>query len=110
MDDSQIAFLSSSEYSPDQYSPDTTQNAIYTIDLDGSNLHELFTSGLNPRTIAWSPDGESLAVIAREIQSTSDLFNPEITVYTLNTLNIRTGEKTALYKAIAPNRITHLSW
>jgi Tol biopolymer transport system component len=109
-DDSQIAFLSSSAISPDQNSPDSIQNAIYIINLDGSNLHDPFVTGLNPDRIAWSPDGESLAVIAREIQSTGDLFNPEITVYTLNTLNIRTGEKTALYKAIAPNRITHLSW
>ncbi len=109
-DDSQIAFLSSSAISPDQNSPDSIQNAIYTIDLDGSNLHELLLPDLNPRSFAWSPDGKSLAVTTEEMFDTGDIECPEGTLQTLYLLNIITSEKTALYKAIAPNRITHLSW
>ena len=60
--------------------------------------------------IAWSPDGELLAVIAGEMQSTGDIFNPEKETITLNTLNIRTGEQTLLFKTESPNRIYNLSW
>lgn len=103
LDDSQITFLSSSEYGPGQ-------NAIYTINLAGSNLHELIITDLSPVNIAWSPDGKSLAVIAGEMQPTGDLFDPERRVYTLYTLNTRTGEKTILYKVTEPDLIMNLSW
>ncbi|HDD61035.1 MAG TPA: hypothetical protein ENF22_00720, partial [Chloroflexi bacterium] len=53
----------STEYGTGQNTPDTIQNAIYIINLDGSNLHEPILTGLNPMNIAWSPDGELLAVI-----------------------------------------------
>jgi hypothetical protein len=109
-DDNQIAFLSSSEYSPDPDPSYTIQSAIYMINIDGSNLHEPFITGLNPDSIAWSPDGKLMAVIAYGTQSTNDLFNPEKTVYTLNTLNIRTGENKVLFKVEDPNYISNLSW
>jgi len=109
-DDSQIIFLSSTEYGTGQNTPDTIQNAIYIINLDGSNLHEPILTGLNPMNIAWSPDGELLAVITGEMQSTGDIFNPEKETITLNTLNIRTGEQTFLFKTESPNRIYNLSW
>lgn len=102
-DDSQIIFLSSTEY-------DSIQNAIYMINLDGSGLHEPILTGLNPDRIAWSPDGQSLAVIAGEAYATGDVFNPDGVVYTLNTLNIRTGERIILFKTESPNHIYHLSW
>ena len=109
-DDSQIVFLSGSEYGTGQNSPDTIQNIIYTIDLDGSNLHEPILTDLNPRSIAWSPDGKSLAVTTEEMFATGDIEIPERRLQTLYLLNIITSEKTALYKAIAPNYIMHLSW
>ncbi len=87
-DDSQIAFLSSGEHA-------TGKNAIYTINLDGSNLHELITTDLDPWMIAWSPDGESLAVDAGGV---------------LYEVDIKTGERTALFKIEEPNSISHLSW
>ena len=109
-DDSQIAFLTCIEDNADQNPNEPFPNAIYTINLDGSSLHKPCVMSLNLDRIAWSPDSESLAVIAREIQSSGDLFNPEITVYTLNTLNIKTCEKAVLYDAIGPNRIKHVDW
>ena len=102
-DDSQIIFLSSTEY-------DSIQNAIYIINLDGSDLHEPILTGLDPQIIAWSPDGQSLAVLAGEMESTGDIFNPEKETITLYTLNIRTGEQTFLFKTESPNRIYDLSW
>ena len=92
-DDSQIAFLSSSENA-------TRKNAIYTINLDGSNLHELIKTDLDPWMIAWSPDGESLAIYADD-----ELYNG-----VLYTLNIKSGEKTTLFKIVYPNGLSHLSW
>jgi len=93
-DDNQIAFLSRSEYA-------TGRNTIYTINLDGSNLHQLIETDLDPWTIAWSPDGESLAVYADD-----ELYTGGV----LYTLNINTGEKTALFKIEEPNHLNHLSW
>jgi dipeptidyl aminopeptidase/acylaminoacyl peptidase len=102
-DDSQIAFLSSSEYG-------SGQNAIYTINLDGSNLHEPILTNLHPYSIAWSPDGESLAVIAGEMVPTGELNTPELMLQTLYVLNIKFGETKELFKALAPDDITNLSW
>lgn len=109
-DDSQIAFLSSSAISPGQNSPDSIQNAIYTINLAGSNLHELLLPDLNPRSFAWSPDGKTLAVTTEETFETGDIECPEGTLQTLYLMNIITGERTALFKAIEPNHIAYLSW
>ncbi len=109
-DDSQIAFLSSSEYNPDQDPNYPIQNAIYMLNLDGSNLHEPFLTDLNPWSITWSPDGKSLAVIAGEMRTTGDLFNPEMVIITLNTLIIRTGERIILFQTESPNSIYDLSW
>ena len=92
-DDSQIAFLSKSGGTTDQ-------NAIYTINLDGSNLQRLIETDLSPWMIAWSPDGESLAIYADD-----ELYNG-----VLYTLNIKSGEKTALFKIEYPNGLSHLSW
>ncbi len=92
-DDSQIAFLSKSGGATDQY-------AIYTINLDGSNLQRLIETDLDPWMIAWSPDGESLAIYADD-----ELYNG-----VLYTLNIKSGEKTALFKIEYPNGLSHLSW
>jgi Tol biopolymer transport system component len=50
--------------------------------------------------IAWSPDGESLAIYADD-----ELYNG-----VLYTLNIKSGEITALFKVEEPNHISHLSW
>ncbi|RLD00423.1 MAG: hypothetical protein DRI46_07465 [Chloroflexi bacterium] len=102
-DDSQIAFLSSSEYGPGQ-------NAIYTINLDGRDLHEPILTNLHPYRIAWSPDGKSLAVIAGEMVPTGELNTPELMLKTLYVLNIKLGEKRELFKALAPDDITNLSW
>lgn len=109
-DDSQIAFLSSSEYNPDQDPNYPIQNAIYMINLDGSNLHEPIITGINPTNIAWSPDGRSLAAIASEMHTTGDIFNPEKALHTLNILNIWTGERIVLFQTEHPNRIYDLSW
>lgn len=109
-DDSQIAFLSSSEYNPDQDPNYPIQNAIYMVNLDGSNLHEPIITGINPTNIAWSPDGQSLAAIASEMHITGDIFNPEKALLTLNILNIRTGERIILFQTDHPNRIYDLSW
>ena len=109
-DDSQIAFLSSGEYSTDQNPNEPIPKAIYMINLDGSNLHEPFITGLNPKSIAWSPDDKLLAVIAGETQSTGDIFYPTMEVITLNTMNIRTGERFILFKTESPNYIYDLTW
>jgi len=109
-DDRRIAFLSSSAISPGQTSPDSIQNAIFVIDLDGSNLHELLLPYLNPGSFAWAPDGKSLAVTTEEKFETGDIERPEETLQTLYLLNIFTSETTVLFKAIAHNRISHLSW
>jgi Tol biopolymer transport system component len=93
-DDSQIAFHSSGEHA-------TCKNAIYTINLDGSNLHELIKTDLDPWMIAWSPDGESLAVYADD-----ELYTGGV----LYEVEIKTGERTALFKIEEPNSISHLSW
>jgi Tol biopolymer transport system component len=106
-DDSQIAFLSSSEYGTD-YGSDL--NAIYTVNLDGSNLHELVLTDLNSWEIAWSPDGNSIAVFSSEIQSTGDIFRPESSVSTLYTLNLRTYKKLVLFRAENPDLIFDLTW
>ncbi len=92
--DSQITFLSSGEHA-------TYKNAIYTINLDGSNLHELITVDLDPWMIAWSPDGESLAVYTDD-----ELYAGGV----LYELDIKTGKRTALFKIEEPNSISHLSW
>ena len=92
-DDSQIAFLSKNGGSTDQY-------AIYTVNLDGSNLQRIIETDLDPWMIAWSPDGESLAIYADD-----ELYNG-----VLYTLNIKSGEITALFKVEEPNHISHLSW
>ncbi len=92
-DDNQIAFLSKSGGTTDQ-------NAIYTIDLDGSNLQRLIETDLSPWMIAWSPDGESLAIYADD-----ELYNG-----VLYTVNIESGEKNALFKIEYPNYLSHLSW
>lgn len=92
-DDSQIAFLSKS-------GGPTDQHAIYTISLDGSNLQRLIETDLDPWMIAWSPDGESLAIYADD-----ELYNG-----VLYELNIKSGEITALFKVEEPNHISHLSW
>ena len=102
-DDSQVAFLSSSEYGPDQ-------NAIYTINLDGSNLHEPILTNLYPHSIAWSPDGKSLAVTAGEMVPTGELNTPERMLQTLYVLNIKLGDKRELFKALVPDHIMDLSW
>ncbi len=102
-DDSQVAFLSSSEYGPDQ-------NAIYTINLDGSNLHEPILTNLHPYSIAWSPDGKSLAVTAGEMVPTGELNTPELMLQTLYVLNIKLGDKRELFKALVPDYIMDISW
>ena len=102
-DDSQIAFLSSSEYGPEQ-------NAIYAINLDGSNLHEPILTNLHPFRIAWSPDGKSLAVITGEMVPTGELNTPEGLLQTLYLLNFKFGDKRELFKALAPDFIYDLSW
>jgi Tol biopolymer transport system component len=102
-DDSQIAFLSSSEYG-------TENNYIYTINLDGSNLHEPFLTDINPWRLAWSPDGKSLAIVAGEMITTGDIFYPEKQLITLNTINIRTSERIILFQTESPNDIYDLSW
>jgi len=109
-DDSQIAFLSGSEFGTDQSSLETIQNAIYTISLDGSNYPELILTGLNPRMFSWSPDGKSLAITTEELFETGDIECPEGIMQTLYLLNMITSEETALYKAIRPNYIAYLSW
>lgn len=102
-DDSQIAFLSISEYGPGQ-------NAIYAINLDGSNLHEPILTNLHPYSIAWSPDGKSLAVITGEMVPTGELNTPERLLLTLYTLNINFGDTRELFNALVPDYITDLSW
>lgn len=92
-DDSQIAFLSKSGGATDQH-------AIYTVNLDGSNLQRLIETDLSPWMIAWSPDGESLAIYADD-----ELYNE-----VLYTVNIKSGEKTVLFKIEYPNGLSHLSW
>ena len=92
-DDSQIAFLSMSGGTSDQ-------NTIYTINLDGSNLQRLIETDLSPWMIAWSPDGESLAIYADD-----ELYNG-----VLYTVDIKSGESTALFKIEYPNYLFHLSW
>ena len=109
-DDNQIAFLSSSEYSSDQYPNNPIQNDIYIINLDERDLHEPILTNLHPYRIAWSPDGKSLAVIAGEMVPTGELNTPELMLKTLYVLNIKFGEKRELFKALAPDDIMDLSW
>jgi len=71
------------------------------INTDGSNLHELTTTDLDPWMIAWSPDGESLAVIADD-----ELYTGGV----LYELDIKTGKRTALFKLEQPSMIAQLSW
>lgn len=92
-DDNQIAFLSKSGGTTDKYD-------IYTINLDGSNLQRLIETDLNPWMIAWSPDGESLAIYADD-----KLYNG-----VLYTVNIKSGETTALFKIEEPHYLSDLSW
>ena len=92
-DDNQIAFLSNSGGTTDKYD-------IYTINLDGSNLQRLIETDLSPWMIAWSPDGESLAIYADD-----ELWNG-----VLYSVNIKSGETTALFKIEYPHHLSDLSW
>ena len=56
---------------------------------------------LDPWMIAWSPDGESLAVIADD-----ELYTGGV----LYELDIKTGKRTALFKLEEPSMIAQLSW
>lgn len=94
-DDSQIAFLACGEQTT------CDENVIYMINTDGSSLHELTTTDLDPWMIAWSPDGRSLAVIADDERYTGGV---------LYELDIKTGIRTALFKLEEPSMISQLSW
>jgi dipeptidyl aminopeptidase/acylaminoacyl peptidase len=57
-----IAFTSCRTENPD----DTMVRDVYTIDPDGSDLRQRTDSDLWVQTLDWSPDGERLAVTARD--------------------------------------------